>query len=146
MNSNFICFYYTIIQTETMGVTTDEFTVADIHRIFEAWENKDPETPAEYWAKEGVYIDPHYPEAEYRGPEAVQRALESGLEESIAQPRLTIQHVWEDEDSFVVEVRTHHTLVDDTEVDYQQVFVIETRDGKITRWQSYLPFERPGEQ
>jgi len=128
-----------------MAATTDEFTVEDVHRIFEAWEDKDPVIPAEYWAEEGVYIDPHYPDDEYRGPEEVRRVLESGLEESIAQPRLTIQNVWEDGDAFVVEVRTHHTLIDETEVDYQQVFVIETRGGKITRWQSYLPFKRPSE-
>lgn len=122
---------------------SSEFTIEDIELIFEAWEDKDPVTPAEYWAEDGVYIDPHYPADAYEGPEAVQRALRSGLEESIEQPRLTVRNVWSEGESFVVEVRSHHTMKDGSEVDYPQVFVIEADEGSITRWRSYLPFSRP---
>ncbi|SEL77865.1 nuclear transport factor 2 family protein [Haloferax larsenii] len=126
-----------------MTTRNEDFSREDIDRIFEAWEDKDPVVPAEYWADDGVYIDPHYPESQYEGPEEVRRVLETSLQEIIAQPRLAIENLWKDDDTFVVEVQTNHRMMDGSEVDYPQVFVIETEDGEITRWQSYLPFSRP---
>lgn len=65
------------------------------------------------------------------------------LENVVAQPEFTIRHVWEDAGTFAVEVDTNHTMQDGTEADFPQVFVVETDDGQVTRWQSYLPFSPP---
>lgn len=87
-----------------------------------------------------MFIDPHYPEPEYRGPDEIRGALEWALENIVEQPGLTIRTMWEGDDTFAVEVDTHHTMQDGTEVDFPQVFIIETGNGQVTRWQSYLPF------
>ena len=37
-------------------------------------------------------------------------------------------------------------LQDGTEVDFPQVFIIESEHGQVTRWQSYLPFPPPADE
>ncbi|QIO21946.1 nuclear transport factor 2 family protein [Haloarcula sp. JP-L23] len=123
-----------------MASTEETFTRAHIEDVLRAFETGDVAAAAEFWADDGVFIDPHYPEPEYRGPDAVREALEWALETIVEQPGLTVRHVWEADDTFAVEVDTHHTMKDGSEADFRQVFVVETEDGEITRWQSYLPF------
>jgi ketosteroid isomerase-like protein len=52
----------------------------------------------------------------------------------------------EDDETFAVEVNTHHTMQDGAEVDFPQVFIIESENGQVTRWQSYLPFPPPADE
>lgn len=114
-----------------------------IEGVLRAFENRDAAAAAAFWAEDGVFVDPHYPDDEYRGPEEVRAALEWALENVVEQPGLTVRTAWEGADSAAVEVDTHHTMTDGTEVDFPQAFVVETEDGAITRWQSYLPFPPP---
>lgn len=125
-----------------MTDATDEatFTRDRIETVLTAFENGDVEAASEIYAEDGVFIDPQYPEPEYRGPEEIREALEWALEHVVEQPGLTIRNVWEDGETFAVEVDTHHTMQDGTTADFPQVFVIESEDGQVTRWQSYLPF------
>ena len=73
-------------------------------------------------------------------------ALEWALENVVGQPGLTISAVWEGYDTFAVEVDMHHLMQDGTEVDFPQVFIIESEHGQVTRWQSYLPFPPPADE
>lgn len=126
----------------SMADTADEATVTreQIETVLAAFENRDVVGASEIYADDGVFIDPHYPEPEYRGPEEIREALEWALDHVVEQPGLTIHNVWEDDDSFAVEVDTHHTMQDGTTAEFPQVFIIETDNGQVTRWQSYLPF------
>jgi ketosteroid isomerase-like protein len=124
----------------------DTFTREQIEDILVAFEDCDAVAAAEAYAEDGVFIDPHYPESEYRGPEEIQEGLEWALENVVEQPGLTIRNLWEDAGTFAVEVETHHTMQDGTEAEFPQVFIIESENGQVTRWQSYLPFPPPADE
>lgn len=121
--------------SEEETVTRDQIEAA-----LAGMENRDAVAATEFYAEDGVFIDPLYPEPEYRGPEEIQEAVEWALENVVDQPSFTIRNVWEDDEAFVVEVDSHHIAHDDTIRDFQQVFIIESDNGKVTRWQTYLPY------
>lgn len=118
-------------------------TRADVESVLRAFERCDPGTAAAFWAEDGVFVDPHYPEAEYRGPEEVRAALEWALENVVERPDLAVRNVWEAGETFAVEVDTRHAMRGGTEADFPQVFVVEGANGRIERWRSYLPFPPP---
>lgn len=124
----------------------EPFTREQIEGVLTAFEERDTATASEFWAEDGVFIDPHYPASKYSGPDEIRGALDWALENIVEQPGLTIRTVWEDGDTFAVEVDTNHTMQNGTEVDFPQVFIIESEDGQITRWQSYLPFPPPADE
>lgn len=103
-------------------------------------EDRDAVAATEFYAEDGVFIDPLYPEPEYRGPKEIQAAVEWALENVVDQPGFTIRNMWERDETFAVEVDSHHIAHDGDTRDFQQVFIIESEDGKVTRWQTYLPY------
>lgn len=121
-------------------------TRADIEGVLRAFEARETATAAAFWAADGVFIDPHYPEPEYHGPDEVRQALDWALENVVEQPGLTVRRVWEDDGAFVAEVDTHHRMQDGSEADFPQVFVVEGENGHIARWQAYLPFPPPSDE
>ena len=127
-----------------MGTATSERE--QIEGALTAFEDRDAATASEFWAEDGVFIDPQYPESEYRGPDEVQGALEWALKNIVEQPGLTIRTVWEGHDTVAVEVDTHHLMQDGTEVDFPRVLIIESEHGQVTRWQSYLSFPTPADE
>lgn len=131
-----------------MADTADEgtFTREQIETVLAAFENRDVVAASNIYAEDGVFIDPQYPDPEYRGPEEIREALEWALDNVVEQPGLTIRNVWEDGETFAVEVDTHHTMQDGTTAEFPQVFVIESENGQVTRWQSYLPFPPPADE
>lgn len=123
--------------------SSETFTADDIDAVLWAFEARNPEQAAAHWADDGVFIDPHYPETEYRGRQAIADALAWALDTIVAQPDLTVRRRWGQDGDFAVEVETTHTMQDGTEADFRQVFIVETQAGEITRWQSYLPYPPP---
>lgn len=121
----------------------DGLTREQIEDVLAAFEERDPASAAEMWAEDGVFIDPHYPEPEYRGPREVREALEWALENVVEQPGLAIRDMWGDGGTVAVEVETHHVTHDGTVREFPQVFVVEGDRGWVTRWQAYLPFPPP---
>lgn len=121
----------------------DTFTREQIEDVLAAFEDQDPVAASDAYAEDGVFIDPHYPEPEYRGPKEIREALEWALDNIVEQPGLTIRNMWEEDETFAVEVDTHHIMKDGSETEFPQVFIIESENGHITRWQSYLPFPPP---
>lgn len=124
----------------------DTFTRAQIEEVLAAFEDKDAVTASEVWAEDGVFIDPHYPEPEYYGPDEIQAALEWALENIVESPGFTIRNVCEDDETFAVEVETHHVAQNDTDREFPQVFIVEGENGQVVRWQSYLPFPPPADE
>lgn len=122
------------------------FTRGGIEDVLASFEDRDPVGASEVYAEDGVFIDPHYPEPEYRGPEEIREALEWAFENIVEQPGLTIRNTWENDETFAVEVDTHHRMKDGTEAEFPQVFIIESEHGQVTRWQSYLPFPPPANE
>jgi ketosteroid isomerase-like protein len=123
-----------------MSSTEDALTREQIEGVLRSFEEGNTAEASEFWAEDGVFIDPHYPEPEYRGPDEIRDALDWALENIVERPGLTVRNVWENGESFAVEVDTHHVMKDGSDAEFPQVFVIEGEDGNVTRWQSYLPF------
>lgn len=53
----------------------DSFTRDQIKDVLIAFEDGDVVAASEIYAEDGVFIDPHYPEPEYRGPDEIREAL-----------------------------------------------------------------------
>ena len=90
-----------------------------------------------------LVYDPHYPIPEMKGKAAIQRGFEWGLS-SLEKPGFAIRNFWADGEKAVVEVDTHHVFRGGMELKFPQVFVIETRNGLVTRLQAYEPYPPPG--
>lgn len=127
-------------------MSEDTLTRERIDGVLTAFEDRDTERASAFWAENGVFIDPHYPEQEYRGPDEIRAALDWALENIVEQPGLTIRNMWKHEGTFAVEVDTHHIMQDGTDAKFPQVFIIEGERGQVTRWQSYLPFPPPTDE
>lgn len=101
-----------------MTANHEPFTRERIDAVLGAFEDGDAETAASFRAADGTFVDPHYPEPEYRGPEEVRAALDWALDDLLERPGLTVRQVWEDDGTFAMEVDTHHTVRDGSEVDF----------------------------
>jgi ketosteroid isomerase-like protein len=110
-----------------------------IEAVLGAFEQGDADDASAVFAEDGVFVDPRYPDEEYHGPEGVRRALEQGFENAIERSRFVVRNFWTNGASCAVEVESHHVTTDGSERAFSQVFVVETDNGRVTRWQSYLP-------
>jgi len=117
----------------------DRETVENIFTIFEA---KDADAFMALFADDAVVCDPHYPNPEMKGKEAIRKGLEWAMG-NMEQPGFTIRNLWLDGDKAAVEVDTDHLFKGGMKLKTDQVFIVEMQDGLITRLQAYLPY-RPG--
>ncbi len=120
-----------------------DITRQRVEQVFETFHAKDLAAALACFAEDAVLFDPHYPVPEMRGKAAIRRGLAWGLG-NMEQPGFAIRQLWIDGESAVVEVDTHHIFRGGLALDFPQVFVIETRDGLITRLQAYVPYGPPG--
>lgn len=123
-----------------MALEEETLTREDIEAMLSTWEDGDAEAAAEFWAEDGEFIDPQYPETFYEGRDQVQEGLAWALENPLDIPKVIVRRVWQDGEDFAVEVDTRHTMEDGSQVDYPQAFIVEGENGKIKRWQTYTPF------
>ncbi len=116
-----------------------------IERSFAAVMAKDLDAVLSFFAEDSVLIDPHYPSPRMVGKAAIGDGLTWAFS-NMEQMGFTIVHYFAGEDgkSAVVEVDTAHVLRGGMKLNFPQVFVIETRDGLITRLQAYEPYGPPG--
>jgi len=114
-----------------------------VEQMFQAFETKDTKTVLSFFSDDAVLFDPHYPVPEMKGKAAIEQGCKWAFG-SIKKPSFTIRRLWIEGDTGAVEVDTHHVFEGGMELEFSQVFVIETRDGLITRLQSYLPYGAPG--
>lgn len=97
------------------------------------------------FAYDGVLIDPHYPRPRMSG----HTEIEAGLQWVFAAMRELnfTPHSWyftEDGRSVSVEVSAAHILRNGRELNFDQCFVVDTRDGRISRWRAYTPYAPNG--
>ncbi|MCB9452332.1 MAG: nuclear transport factor 2 family protein [Anaerolineaceae bacterium] len=111
--------------------------------LIAAFMNKDLEASLALFADDAVVYDPHYPIPRMEGKPAIRQGFEWGLS-NMEQPGFTVRHLWGDDTSGAVEVDTHHVFKGGMALKFDQVFVYETRDGLITRLQSYVPYPPGG--
>ena len=67
-----------------MGTATSERE--QIEGGLTAFEDRDAATASEFWAEDGVFIDPQYPESEYRGPDEIRGRLSGRSRTSSSNP------------------------------------------------------------
>ena len=114
-----------------------------IDEVFAAFSAMDLDAVMQHFAEDAVLIDPHYPQPHMVGHQAIRRGLSWGLGKMV-KPGLSLRHVWIDADSAAIEVDTHHRFKGGIVRRFDQLFVVETRAGKITRLQVYVPYAAPG--
>jgi ketosteroid isomerase-like protein len=117
-------------------VTNSEQLLRDLLAAFEA---KDLERGMSLLAPDAVLIDPHYPKPEMRGRAAITRGMRWAVG-TLEKPGFNIRRTWTEGNTVVAEVDTHHTIRGPVQQKFTQVFVVETRDGKITYLRSYVPY------
>jgi ketosteroid isomerase-like protein len=119
-------------------------TIPDLARqLTTAFETKDLPSALALFAEDAVVIDPHYLKTEMKGKAAIKQGFEWAFS-NMEKLGFTVRHIWAENDSGAIEVDTHHVLKGGMKLDFPQVFVVETRDGLITRLQAYPPYGPPG--
>ena len=112
-------------------------------RLITSFEAKDMPAIMDCFANDAVMIDPHYPQVRMAGKAAIKQGI-SWVFSSMVKPSFTIKHLWFDEQSGSIEVDTHHLFKGGMVIDVPQTFVMETREGLITRLQSYPSYKPHG--
>lgn len=110
-------------------------------RLFAAVEAKDVAASVACFADDGVCIDPHYPTPRMVGKAAIADGLTWAFG-SLEKMGFTPVNYFEalDGNSAAVEMSTAHRLPGGRPLNFSQTFIIEMRDGLISRLQSYPPY------
>ncbi|MFA7399331.1 MAG: nuclear transport factor 2 family protein [Sideroxydans sp.] len=114
-----------------------------IDAFFTAFISKDLDVVLGHFADGAVMIDPHYPQSVMHGRAEIERGLTWSFM-NLEKPSFVIRQLWIEGDSASIEVATHHEFKGGLVLHFDQVFVVETRDGKITRLQTYAPYAPHG--
>ena len=93
------------------------------------------------FADDALVIDPHYPEPRMQGKAAISAGLLWAFG-SMRKMGFKIIKYYEAPDgtSAAVEIDTAHVLKSGMKLRFPQVFIIDVRDGKVTRLQAYEPY------
>ncbi len=112
-----------------------------VERPFAVAEAKDLDAFLACFTDDAVLMDPHYPTPRMVGKAAIAEGLRWGFS-GMKQFGFTVMNYFESEDGqrAAIEMATHHVLKSGMKLNFSQVFVIETRDGLITRLQAYEPY------
>lgn len=123
----------------------DTLTEESVKRMLAAFMAKDLEATLAFFAEDAVMIDPHYPTPRMQGKAAIRAGMAWAFQ-GLEQPGFTLRRLWTDGSSGAIEIDTHHRLRGGLETRFDQVFVLETRDGLITRLQAYPSYGPHGVQ
>jgi ketosteroid isomerase-like protein len=111
--------------------------------MLDAFMAKDVDAALAVFADDAVVIDPHYPEPRMQGRAAIERGFRWGLS-SLEKPGFSIRNRAAAGEIEFFECDTRHKLSLGPTIAFDQVFVVETRAGKIIRMQAYEPYPAPG--
>ncbi len=116
-----------------------------VDALFRRLEDRDLPGAFELVADDAVLVDPHYPQMEMSGRDAIERGLDWGLA-SMEQFGFAIVHALESDDGgrAMLEIDTHHVLRGGKNLDFPQMFVVEASDGLITGLRAYEPYKPNG--
>lgn len=120
-------------------MTTPLRTTVD--RLFAAVEAKDVAAVVGFFADDAVCIDPHYPTPHMAGKVAIADGLAWAFG-TLEKMGFTPINYFESQDgnSAAIEMATAHRLPGGRPLNFSQTFIVEARDGRITRLQSYPPY------
>ena len=116
---------------------------AIFYRLIDRFMARDIDGVLALFADDAVLIDPHYPEPRMLGRSAIERGVRWGLS-SLAKPGFAVRKCAINGDLGFFEVDTKHKLAIGLTIAFNQVFVMEARNGRITRLQAYEPYPAPG--
>lgn len=111
--------------------------------LIDAFMAKDLEKALSCFADDAVLIDPHYPQPRMKGRAEIERGLRWGLS-SLEKPGFSVRNRAVAGAIEFYEVDTKHKLKFGPTIAFDQVFVMEVRDGQIARLQAYEPYPAPG--
>jgi ketosteroid isomerase-like protein len=111
-------------------------------QLLDAMTAKDTARTLALFADGAVLIDPHYPNPTMTGKDAIGAGMDFafGL---LKQAEWKVLRTWETADTVVLEVDTNHELTNGMKMTPRQVFVADVKDGKVVRWQSFVPYPPP---
>ena len=112
-----------------------------VERTIKIVEKMDVDAVLALFAEDALFFDPHYPSPRMQGKAAIRAGLIWGFG-SMQKMGFPITAYYESSDgkSAVVEVATAHVLQQGMKLNFPQVFVIDTRDGLVTRLQAFEPY------
>lgn len=131
-----------------MTVDEDLISCEPVETALQALEKRDAVAAASAFAVDGRFVDPQFPEAEYRGQERVRQALEWALTNLLRQPEFEIRHFLEAEGTCALEVEARHAGGDDGPdagtvgadagtVGARKAYFVDVADDGITCWRTY---------
>lgn len=97
------------------------------------------------FAYDGVLIDPHYPRPRMSGHPEIGAGLRwvfAAMRELNFTP--LSWYFTEDGRSVSLEVSSRHILRNGRELNFDQCFAVDTKDGRIARWRAYTPYAPNG--
>jgi ketosteroid isomerase-like protein len=108
---------------------------------FAAVAAKDLDAALAAMADDAVLYDPHYPTPTMTGKSAIASGFR-WVFSTMKSMRFDVERYFFGDDgrSAAVEVSTHHVLNVGGNLDFRQVFVVETDGTRITRWTAYEPY------
>lgn len=109
-----------------------------INQHFKAVESKDLDAVMNLYDKDAELIDPHYPNTTMKGKDEIHAGLTWGFN-GVKSFSFTPINYFENEDGTraSIEYATKIELPNGKILSYPQVFIIETKNGKISRCQAY---------
>lgn len=109
-----------------------------INNHFDAVEANDLEAVLDCYHNQAEFLDPHYPNVHMRGHNEIRDGLIWGFN-SVKKFNFTAENYFENEDktSAAVEMATKLELSNGQKLSFTQVFILETKQGKIIRCQAY---------
>jgi len=112
-----------------------------IEQAFATVETMNLDATLALFAQDAVLYDPHYPRPHMAGKARIAEGLRWGFG-AMRKMGFPIVNYFEDEtgQKAVVEVATAHILAAGMKLNFPQVFVIEVKDGLVTRMQAYEPY------
>ena len=112
-----------------------------VERAFAAVETMNIDTVMPFFADDAVLFDPHYPTPRMAGKGAIIAGLKWGFG-GMQKMGFKLVNYFESDDhqKAAMEFDTAHVLRNGMKLNFPQVFVVEARDGRITRLQAYEPY------
>lgn len=109
-----------------------------IKNHFNAVEAKDLDAVMSFYHTDAEFLDPHYPNIHMKGKNEINEGLTWGFK-GVKTFSFTVMNYFENKEgtSASIEYATKLELSNGQKLSYPQVFIIETKQGKICRCQAY---------
>src|SRR6266852_5346115 len=112
-----------------------------ITRTFATVEARDLDAMMSVFADDAVVIDPHFPTPQMQGKAAITEGFRGAIT-GMRSFGYTIVNYFESKNGHhaAVETATHHVVKQGMKLNFPQVFIFDTANGRITRMQAYEPY------